>query len=95
MTFISGHAGVREALDGQVHRLRELFTQQGLAQPEVNVADQSRGQQQPHQDSGQSGPRMSGVAARRAEQAQAVEPTASAIAEPQIVIGDSAVDYYA
>jgi flagellar hook-length control protein FliK len=40
VTFISGHAGVRDALDSQVHRLRELFAQQGLAQPDVNVADQ-------------------------------------------------------
>lgn len=95
VTFISGHAGVREALDSQVHRLRELFAQQGLAQPDVNVADQSRGQQQQAQ---QEGSNLSGVAARRAkadgeddnELADAAQPV-----ERQVVIGDSAVDYYA
>src|SRR5690606_29291356 len=66
VTFISGHAGVRDALDSQVHRLRELFAQQGLAQPDVNVADQSRGQQQ--QQGQAQGSNFSGVAARRSEQ---------------------------
>ncbi|BBT39296.1 Flagellar hook-length control protein [Pseudomonas putida] len=96
VTFISGHAGVRDALDSQVHRLRELFAQQGLAQPDVNVADQSRGQQQ--QQAQQEGSNLSGVAARRAtaggeddgELADGAQPV-----EHQVVIGDSAVDYYA
>lgn len=94
--FVSGHAGVRDALDSQVHRLRELFAQQGLAQPDVSVADQSRGQQQ--QQAQQDGSNLSGVAARRAangageggELADATHPV-----EQQVVIGDSAVDYYA
>lgn len=94
VTFISGHAGVRDALDSQLYRLRELFAQQGLAQPDVNVADQSRQQQQQAQ---QGGSNLSGVAARRAgevgedgELADASRPV-----EQQVVIGDSAVDYYA
>ncbi|MCO7518247.1 MULTISPECIES: flagellar hook-length control protein FliK [unclassified Pseudomonas] len=94
--FVSGHAGVRDALDSQVHRLRELFTQQGLAQPDVSVADQSRGQQQQQAQQGGSSS-LSGVAARRAEagaeggeQADAARPV-----EQQMVVGDSAVDYYA
>ncbi|MBK5011448.1 flagellar hook-length control protein FliK [Pseudomonas sp. S60] len=93
VTFISGHAGVRDALDSQVHRLRELFTQQGLAQPDVNVADQSRGQQQGQAQ--QQGSQLSGVAARRAEQGAAETTEASRPVEQQVVIGDSAVDYYA
>ncbi|MCE7765154.1 flagellar hook-length control protein FliK [Pseudomonas putida] len=93
VTFISGHAGVRDALDSQVHRLRELFAQQGLAQPDVNVADQSRGQQQ--QQGQAQGSNLSGVAARQAEQG-GVEPAESARpVEQQVVVGDSAVDYYA
>ncbi|MFG0634961.1 flagellar hook-length control protein FliK [Pseudomonas sp. xss_2] len=96
ITFISGHAGVRDSLDSQLHRLRELFAQQGLAQPDVNVADQSRGQQQQaQQDSSQ----LSGVAARRAQAASGEQgELADAAAQPleqQVVIGDSAVDYYA
>ncbi|MFJ4430061.1 flagellar hook-length control protein FliK [Pseudomonas sp. NPDC089395] len=96
VTFISGHAGVRDALDSQVHRLRELFAQQGLAQPDVNVADQSRGQQQQAQ---QEGAQLSGVAARRGQDGGGVEPgelaDASRPVERQVVIGDSAVDFYA
>ncbi|AXO89129.1 flagellar hook-length control protein FliK [Pseudomonas parafulva] len=94
ITFISGHAGVRDTLDSQLHRLRELFAQQGLAQPDVNVADQSRQQQQQAQ---QGSSNFSGVAARRAgEGGDNAEPGDTARpAEQQVVIGDSAVDYYA
>ena len=41
VNFMSGHAGVREALEGQMHRLREMFAQQGMGQVDVNVSDQS------------------------------------------------------
>ncbi|HDS1734482.1 flagellar hook-length control protein FliK [Pseudomonas sp. BP8] len=95
VTFISGHAGVRDTLDSQLHRLRELFAQQGLAQPDVSVADQSRGQQQQAQ---QDASQLSGVAARRAEAAAAEQGGTAEAARPmeqQVVIGDSAVDYYA
>jgi len=56
VTFASPHAGVREALDSQMHRLRELFAQQGMNQPDVNVSDQSlnRGWQGQGGDGGNS-----------------------------------------
>ncbi|BFN29062.1 flagellar hook-length control protein [Pseudomonas sp. SCT] len=41
VTFLSPHAGVREALEGQMQRLREMFTQQGMNLMDVNVSDQS------------------------------------------------------
>ncbi|MCF7202756.1 flagellar hook-length control protein FliK [Pseudomonas oligotrophica] len=41
VTFLSPHAGVRDALEGQVQRLREMFDQQGLGLLNVNVSDQS------------------------------------------------------
>ena len=41
VTFASPHANVRDALDGQMHRLRELFAQQGMNMVDVNVSDQS------------------------------------------------------
>lgn len=96
VTFISGHAGVRDALDSQLHRLRELFAQQGLAQPDVNVADQSRGQQQ--QQGQPESSALSGVAARRAAAGEGDPDTqtdARQSEERQVVIGSSAVDYYA
>ncbi len=93
ITFTSGHAGVREALENQVHRLKEMFAQQGLGQPDVNVADQSRGQQQPGSS---DSPRLSGVAARRNAAGEEGEVAASATpVEQQSVIGSSAVDFYA
>ncbi len=39
--FVSQHAGVRDALEGQMHRLREMFTQQGASLVDVNVSDGS------------------------------------------------------
>ncbi|MEN5141575.1 flagellar hook-length control protein FliK [Pseudomonas juntendi] len=95
VTFISGHAGVRDALDSQVHRLRELFVQQGLAQPDVNVADQSRGQQQQQGQAQAQGSNLSGVAARQAEQGGVEVVDSARPLEQQVVVGDSAVDYYA
>ncbi len=95
ITFVSGHVVVRDALEGQVHRLRELFAQQGLAQPDVNVSDQSRGQQQ----GAEEGPRLSGVASRRSESGESGELSEGEAGvkavERQVVIGSSAVDYYA
>ncbi|MDX1723051.1 MAG: flagellar hook-length control protein FliK [Pseudomonas sp.] len=41
VTFASANAGVREALEGQMHRLREMFAQQGMNLLDVNVSDQS------------------------------------------------------
>lgn len=90
ITFTSGHAGVRDALEGQVHRLREMFSQQGLAQPDVNVADQSRQQQSGNQD---DTPKMSGVAARRNAETADNAVAAVETAEQQTVIGSSTVDY--
>ena len=43
--FVSQNPGVREALEAQMHRLREMFAGQGLEQAEVTVADRSAGEQ--------------------------------------------------
>ena len=93
VNFVSGHVGVREALDSQMHRLREMFAQQGMGQVDVNVSDQSRqwqGQGQEHQAQSSSG-------GQRLESTSAEDP-AGAVAEPlapRVVLGSSAVDYYA
>lgn len=39
--FVSQHAGVRDALEGQMFRLREMFSQQGASLVDVNVSDGS------------------------------------------------------
>lgn len=99
VTFMSGHAVVREALESQSGRLREMFAQQGMGQVDVNVSDQSRGwqgqgqeQQQQNQArgvSGSGGRGEGGDGGDHAEVATAVAPVT------QTVIGSSAVDYYA
>lgn len=43
--FISLNPSVREALEAQMHRLRDMFGQQGMEQAEVTVADRSAGDQ--------------------------------------------------
>ena len=42
VTFISANANVRDQLEGQMQRLRDMFTQQGMGQLDVNVSDQSQ-----------------------------------------------------
>jgi flagellar hook-length control protein FliK len=100
VTFMSAHPSVREALDGQMHRLRDMFTQQGMGQVDVNVSDQSRGWQgqqgQEQAQQGQSG-RTSAAGGRldSAEEELTPAAVAEAAAQTTSVIGSSAVDYYA
>lgn len=42
ITFNSAHAGVRDSLDAQMHRLREMLEQQGMHNVDVDVADHSQ-----------------------------------------------------
>lgn len=92
VNFVSANAAVREALDSQQHRLRDMFSQQGMGQLDVNVSDQSaRGwQQQGGDDRGGS---------RRVASADSDdEPMISGVSEvrPQSATqGRGLVDYYA
>ncbi len=54
VTFVSPHAGVREAIESQSQRLRDLFAQQGMNLADVNVADQSMAQSSGQGSGGQS-----------------------------------------
>jgi len=95
VNFMSAHPVVREALESQSGRLREMFAQQGMGQVDVNVSDQSRGQEQQQQQAQTGGVSRSGGrgsdsdSGAHAEVAEAVAPVTST------VIGSSAVDYYA
>jgi flagellar hook-length control protein FliK len=102
VTFMSAHVGVREALESQMSRLRESFSQQGMGQVDVNVSDQNRGWQQQGQEqannnnqrgtgssNGASGDLESGVEDGAIDAAVAVSQPAAR------VIGSSEVDYYA
>ena len=93
VSFVSGHVGVREALEGQMFRLRDMFAQQGMGQVDVSVSDQSRGWQQSQEQAGQ------GQSGRGGERLGAGDDDSIAgISEtngPSVVLGSSAVDYYA
>ena len=92
VNFVSGHAGVREALDSQMHRLREMMAQQGMGQVDVNVSDQQRhwqGQQ------GQEQQARNGSGGQRLGSVIDDEPVDVAAVAPSVVLGSSAVDYYA
>lgn len=97
VTFMSAHPSVREALDGQMHRLRDMFAQQGMGQVDVNVSDQSRGSQQGQDQAQQSqGGRTSASGGRLDSMDDELTPTIAEVAPAATsVIGSSAVDYYA
>ncbi|MCS3836300.1 flagellar hook-length control protein FliK [Pseudomonas sp. JAI111] len=104
ITFMSAHPSVREALDGQMHRLRDMFAQQGMGQVDVNVSDQSRGWQgqgqgQEQAQQGQGG-RTNASGGRLDAMDDEISPTVAEVATTAAttttsVIGSSAVDYYA
>ena len=98
VTFMSAHPSVREALDSQMHRLRDMFTQQGMGQVDVNVSDQSRGWQGQGQEQAQQGQggRTNAAGGRVDSMDEELTPTVAEVAEAATsVIGSSAVDYYA
>ncbi len=100
VTFMSAHPSVREALDGQMHRLRDMFAQQGMGQVDVNVSDQSRGWQgqgqgQEQAQQGQGG-RTNASGGRLDAMDDEITPSVAEVAATATsVIGSSAVDYYA
>jgi flagellar hook-length control protein FliK len=101
ITFMSAHPSVREALDGQMHRLRDMFAQQGMGQVDVNVSDQSRGWQGQGQEQAQQGQqgqggRTNASGGRLDAMDDEIAPTVAEVAATATsVIGSSAVDYYA
>ena len=90
ISFASPHASVREALEGQMHRLRDMFAQQGLDQFDVNVSDQSlaRGERQADERG------ASGLAGGGAEAEDGLEAE-SLIATTPLENGRGLVDFYA
>jgi len=95
VTFASPNANVRDALEGQMHRLRELFAQQGMNQLDVNVSDQSlaRG----WQGQGGDGQSRGGSGSGRHGGAEEDLPlgTVSEVRTSSLSGGRSLVDYYA
>jgi len=96
ITFASAHPSVREALEGQVHRLREMFTQQGMNLADVNVSDQSQGRawQGQEGDGRGRGSRMADEGGIGGESEERVIGSVE-IREPALGAGRGMVDYYA
>ena len=95
VNFMSAHPVVREALESQSGRLREMFAQQGMGQVDVNVSDQSRGQEQQQQQAQTSGVSRSGRGADSGDSGNHIDVAEAVVPVSSIVIGSSAVDYYA
>lgn len=101
ITFMSAHVGVREALEGQMSKLRDSFVQQGLGQVDVSVFDQSRGWQGQGQNQQQAnhGQNSGGVASMGSDRNDGHDDGAiqdvAVTSQPMTVIGTSQVDYYA
>ena len=89
VSFASPHAGVRDALEGQLQRLREMFNQQGMNLMDVNVSDQSlaRGERQADEGDGRRG-----IAALGDDAPDLEEVT---VASTALDSGRGLVDFYA
>lgn len=93
VTFASPNAGVRDALEGQMHRLRELFAQQGMSLADANVSDQSLGRG--WQGQGEGG-RSGGNAGNGLLAADDGLPVGvQEIRSERLSVGRGLVDYYA
>lgn len=95
VSFASAHPGVREALEGQVNRLREMFTQQGMNLADVNVSDQSQGRawQGQEGDGRGRGSRMADEGGLGESEERVVGSVE--IRDPALGAGRGMVDYYA
>ncbi len=94
--FVSQNPSVREALEAQMHRLRDMFGQQGLEQAEVTVADRSASDQ-PGQRGGQAPERTAGRAAPDANPLSGAangEPGEPSSSRAQWLPTQRLVDYY-
>lgn len=94
VTFASPNANVRDALEGQMHRLRELFAQQGMDTLDVNVSDQSlsrgwQGQEGEGKGRGNAGNEQPGMLD------EALVGHAVELNNGPLVGGRGMVDYYA
>lgn len=97
--FVSQNAGVRDALEGQMFRLREMFTQQGVGQLDVNVSDGSSGQRQQDgglfaQGDGRGGDRGNAGTGMLGDTSDTAAP-ASEVSAQALLAHSRLVDYYA
>lgn len=92
--FVSQNPSVREALESQMYRLREMFSQQGMDQVNVTVADRSDGQSG-QAKGGLAGEGQGSGGQTRSTQDDAEEQTLMTTTAGAKVSSDRLVDYYA
>lgn len=95
VTFASPNAGVRDALEGQMHRLRELFAQQGMNLADANVSDQSLNRGWQGQGQGEGGRGGAGSADGRLVADEALPGVHQEVRSEHLSSGRGLVDYYA
>lgn len=94
VTFTSPNASVREALEGQVHRLREMLASQGMNLVDVNVSGHSQREQSAQgQGQGGRGERNDGLLASGSDDSSLGAVAAASSA--RVTQGLGLVDYYA
>lgn len=84
VTFTSPQSGVREALDQNANRLREMFAEQGLDLVDVNVSDQSGGESMAGEGEERRGGNAHGGGSEEAD-----------VQSAQRIVSDRLVDHYA
>lgn len=90
IVFSSHHAVVREAVEGAIPRLREMFNSSGISLGDVNVANQSAAEQQGRQPSRQyHAGQIAGTGAARQS-----EPAPDGIRETHKKSSEQLLDYY-
>ncbi len=90
IVFSSHHAVVREAVEGAIPRLREMFNSSGISLGDVNVANQSAAEQQGRQPSRQyHAGQVTGTGAARQS-----EPASDGIRETPSKSSEQLLDYY-
>lgn len=84
VSFTSPHPAVRDVLDQQLNRLREMFAEQGLNLVDVDVSDKSFAQQHQQKDD-----------SNKAGSSSQLEDDEAAALASSIIMSDRLVDHYA
>ncbi|WP_339650637.1 flagellar hook-length control protein FliK [Halopseudomonas pelagia] len=93
--FVSQNPSVREALEAQMFRLRESFSQQGLDLVNVSVGDSAVGQQARQESDGRSAGRGEAVAAGAVTQGADEAGMSMAAEAASQAMSNRLIDYYA
>lgn len=97
VTFNSGNALVRDALEGQGNKLRDMLAQQGLTLSDMQVGSQASGQQQSQQQTaqGEGGSAQSGHASLGGDGNRVDDADVGPLVNIKVPARNSLVDHFA